>query len=47
MRDGELNCESRPYLIEEVFKHKVVVVITGGELHILVGECKVNVTVNS
>lgn len=27
---------SRSYLIEEIFKHKVVVVITGGELHVLV-----------
>lgn len=26
---------SRPYLVEEIFKHEVVVVIAGGELHIL------------
>lgn len=24
-----------PYLIEEVFKHKVVVVVAGGQLHVL------------
>ena len=26
------------HLVQKVFKHKVVVVIAGGELHILLGE---------
>lgn len=35
-KSPELTCEeSRLYLIEEIFKHKVVVIIAGGELHIL------------
>lgn len=32
---AELRCESRLYLVEEIFKDKVVVVVAGGELHIL------------
>lgn len=31
------------YLIEEVFKHKVVVVVTGGELDVLQKEPQLNV----
>lgn len=35
-KSSELTCEeSKLYLIEEIFKHKVVVIIAGGELHIL------------
>lgn len=34
---------SYQYLIEEVFKHKVVVVVTGGELHVLQKEPQLNV----
>lgn len=34
---------SQLYLIEEVFKHKVVVVITGSELHVLQKQPQVNV----
>lgn len=34
---------SHLYLIEEVFKHKVVVVVAGGELHVLQKEPELNV----
>lgn len=34
---------SHLYLIEEVFKHKVVVVVTGSELHVLQKEPQLNV----
>lgn len=32
---------SHPYLIEEVFKHEVVVIVTGSELHVLQRESEV------
>lgn len=34
---------SHPYLIEEVFKHEVVVIVTGSELHVLQREAEVQV----
>lgn len=34
---------SHLYLVEEVFKHEVVVIVTGGELHVLQREAELSV----